>query len=909
MHSSRGAPDKQKGLRRAELFFLVLAVVLVLAGITSILLRWILDDPRHAGITREVLPELEGVNRIHASAGALRGFNLLLITTDTTRADHIGAYGNQSIQTPIIDGLARDGILGANTVTPSPSTVPAHSSLLTGLYPIHHGARANGTFRLEDDITTLAEHLRASGYRTGAVISAFVLDSRFGLDQGFEDYHDDLTRGVQRSPHMFRERPAELANEAALAWLDENGDERFFLWVHYFDPHASYLPPEPFRTRYAEDLYDGEIAYVDAQIGALLSRLEESGVRDRTLVVYTSDHGEGLGEHGEQTHSLLTYDATLRVPLILSAPSALPRGKVLGTQTSLVDVVPTVLALLGEEIPEGLDGRSLLQPPGPEPRPVYFETIATMTLHGWAPLMGVRRADYKYILAPKAELYDLRNDPRELQNLHDRETDWVSALRDTLVEIIGGDPLVAASVEANLALDDEAQRRLESLGYIDATPGTTAVPNQFELDPKEMIHHWENLQRAINLRIQGNLKAALPILEDAVAEVEADIFARGLLAGTYQVRGEHERALAIYQRSAEIEPRDEGIHLGIASVHFARGEALQAEAAIRKALEIAPESAPAHIQLGRLALMQRDEAKALDLFQKAIAMSPGASGAPAYTETGRLHLRAHRLGQARTAFKKAIAIDAFNGAAHDGLANLLIAEGKRKEAARELAIALRFNPVQPRALATLASLLSADGEHQRALSLCQRALELSPKSPWAHTTIGLVHRRLNHLELAEEHYRKAIAYAPHMDEPHINLAQLHERKGNHQDAVKEFQAALVVNRHSRIALANLGAHHYNQGRIDTALRFYRRALRVDPDYALVHKNIGSIYQLKDQPRLAVEHFRRALELDPNQPDVKKLRLALTQVETLLMGQETHSALPEDSAEHLPESRHAEDRLD
>ena len=190
------------------------------------------------------------------------------------------------------------------------------------------------------------------------------------------------------------------------------------MWVHYFDPHAVYMPPEPFRSRYGDDLYDGEIAYADSQIGVLLSQLEDLDVRDRTLIIYTSDHGEGLGEHGEQTHSLLVYDATLHVPLIFNAPKGLPQGKVIRRQTSLVDVVPTVLDLLGQTVPDELDGVNLCQSPNSGPRPVLIETIATMTTHGWAPLVGVRRDDAKYILAPLAELYDLRSDPRELNNVH-----------------------------------------------------------------------------------------------------------------------------------------------------------------------------------------------------------------------------------------------------------------------------------------------------------------------------------------------------------------------------------------------------------------------------------------------------------------------------------------------------------
>ncbi len=850
-----------------------------MAGLLTIPLRRLVNDPRRAGITGEPLPGLAEAARIEAGPGALTGWNVLLLTTDTTRADHLGALGNESVETPVLDGLAREGILCANAITPSPSTLPAHTSLLTGLYPVHHGARANGTFRVEERVTTLAERLRARGYRTGAVISAFVLDSRFGLDQGFELYHDDLTRGVQRSPHMFRERPAELSNEPALAFLREHAGEPFFLWVHYFDPHASYAPPEPFLSRYADDPYDGEIAYSDAQIGALLSELEVLGVRERTLVVYASDHGEGLGEHGEETHSLLTYDATLRVPLLFHGPAGLPRGVVLRRETSLVDVVPTVLELLGEEVPADFDGVSLLHPES-SPRTLYFETISTMTLHGWAPLLGVRREGYKYILAPDSELYDLRRDPGELENRLEAEPERAEELRRELLAIAGPDPVAAAQVAANLEMDDEARRQLAGLGYLQTAPDGSDRAAQLALDPKRMVPHWERVQRAINLQALGRLAEALPVLEAAVAEVPGDVFTRGVLAGTYVMQGEYDKALELHRGSAALDPKSEGPALGMAGIHLLRGEPAQAEAEIRRALELEPESATAEVLLGRLAVARRDEQGALAHFRRAIEMDPGSTGPLAWNNIGYVHLLAHRLDEARAAFEEAIGIDELNGGAHDGLANVLIAEGRREEAKDELALALRFDPNQPLALATLASLVSEEGDQERALALCRKALELSPKLAQAYNSLGLVYRRMGDLGPAEESYRKAMELAPHLDAPHVNLAQLYLRQGKVAEGIAEFEAAVRANPYSRIALANLGAHHYNEGRVEKALGFYAAALRVDPDYALVHKNLGSIYLLRERPGRAAWHLRRALELDPELAEAEAVRFALAEAERM-----------------------------
>jgi arylsulfatase A-like enzyme/Tfp pilus assembly protein PilF len=866
-------PNKRPRFRWPEYLWSALAVVLIVGGIATIALNRFGRQRPQEVISGEVLAELEPADRIEAQAGDLRGFNVLLITSDTTRADHVGCYGNRGVATPAIDGLARDGVLCATAVSPSPSTLPAHASLLTGLYPYRHGARANGTFRLEDEITTLAERLRGAGYRTAATISAFVLDSRFGLDQGFEVYDDDLTKGVKHSPHMFRERPAELTNEPAAAWLRANGHEPFFLWVHYFDPHAVYLPPEPYRSRYRHAPYDGEIAYVDSQVGALMTQLDDLGIRDKTLVIFTADHGEGLGEHGEQTHSLLIYDATLHVPLIFSAPSRLPRGKVMHRQTCLVDVVPTVLAVLGQEVPDELDGVNLCQPPPAGPRPVLIETISTMTLHGWAPLVGVRRDDYKYILAPTAELYDLRRDPRELENLYTGEPKIVRALSDRLGAWLGGDPFLAArqAVDlANLDASDEIVRHLAALGYVGAVRGPRDDDAPMH-DPKDMVPHWETLQHAINLRGQGRLNEALPILEACVAEVDGDIFARSVLASAYLQRGEYDRALEVYRRAVELEPNDEGLFLGIAAVRLALGELDESEQAIEQALVIQPQSAGAWVMRGRISVRRQDEQEALGHFEKAIELDPGATGPAAYGEIGLLHLRARRLEEAREAFRNALDIDALNGVAHAGLANVLIEEGNLDEAMRELSVALRFDPNQPGALASLGSLLSKQAAYERAIVLCERALELSPKFPQAHNNLGLIYRRQDRVDLAEEHYLKAIEYGPYLDAPHVNLAQLYIRQDKVEEAMEQFRQALRANPYCTIALANLGARHFNEDRIDQAFAFYRRALVINPDYALVHKNIASIYVLRNDPEQAAHHLHRSLELDPGQPDAAQMR--------------------------------------
>ena len=903
---TESAPSIGKRAKRSKLperLWISLAVCLLIASLWAFLAGRYEQMFEREAITGEITLGSEKVDHIDAPPGALRDFNVLVITTDTTRADHIGCYGNRGVRTPVIDQLAREGVLCAHATTPSPSTMPAHSSLMTGLYPFHHGVRANGTFRLQDEVTTLAERLKPEGYNTGAFISAFVLDSRFGLDQGFDLYHDDLTKGMQYSDNMFRERAAELTNEQATKWLREHAgeDKPFFMWVHYFDPHAVYMAPEPFRSEYKHSPYNGEIAYVDSQIGALLSQLEELGVRDRTLVVYTSDHGEGLGEHGEQTHSLLIYDGTLHVPMIWHAPAGIPLGKLLERQTCLIDVVPTTLYLLGKDIPEGLDGINLCEQPAESKRAVQIETIATMTMHGWAPLIGVRREDYKYILAPTPELYDLVEDPRELKNLHDDTPDLVQELRTQLVSWLGDDPYLAGKGGIELGkieVDEAAMRKLAALGYIKTTSDDDEPVTQ-RLDPKNQVLQWEMVQQAIHKKAEGDPLTAITMLESVLAESPGDVYSRSILANTYEQVGDSERAMANLQLAIESEPNNEGLWLSVAGIRLMERKFEEAESALVKALEIEPESAQAYLMRGQIAINRGQEAEAIRLYKQAADMDPGTVGPGAYNALGIVHLVYGRFEEARQAFNDAIRLDSLNGAAHDGLANILIHEGKSEEAMRELQIALRFDPNQKRALATLASLLSQQGEQDQALNVAEKALKVAPKFATLHNNLGLIYRRKNQLDLAEKHYKLAIEYEPHQDEPYINLAQLYRRQGKEDEAIDQFLAAINASpwRPNAIALVNLGSHHFDKKEFAKALAFYLKALQVNPDYAIAHRNLASIFALPEffGPKRVVFHLRRTLELEPNQTGADQLRDILKQAEGELQSHRDDEKPPEESS--------------
>jgi arylsulfatase A-like enzyme len=420
--------------------------------------------------------------------------NLLLITLDTTRADRLGAYGYH-VQTPSLDRLAEEGVLFEQAVSPVPFTLPAHGSLFTGRFPPSHGVRGNGGV-FDAGHTTLAEVLEAAGFRTAAFVGSYVLDSVWGLDQGFDLYSDGFDAPeFTWLPRGQLQRPADRVADAALRWIHEAQSSRFFAWLHFYDPHAPYRPPEPYRTVHADSPYDGEIAFVDAQIGRVLRFLEERRLLDRTIVVAIGDHGESLGDHGEQTHGFFVYESVIHVPFIVRAPFSRIRGTRVSAVTRTVDVMPTVLDLLGLRPQPHVEGTSLAplmsgvaRDPGLH---AYAETLFPRQRFGWSDLRSIRSGRFKLIAAPRMELYDLSTDPREETNLYDthRRLGERLAARLHLLERRFG----PARPEASAApLSPVEAARLATLGYVAGRrlAGAASGGRQRLADPKDKIDEY-----------------------------------------------------------------------------------------------------------------------------------------------------------------------------------------------------------------------------------------------------------------------------------------------------------------------------------------------------------------------------------------------------------------------------------
>ncbi len=551
------------------------------------------------------------------TTGAARGFHVVLVTLDTTRADRLGCYGYAQARTPIIDGLAARGVRFADAVSAAPMTLPSHATILTGLLPPNHGVRENGEFVLGAEQATLAEVLSSEGYATAAFVSAFVLDARFGLDQGFERYDDALAGGAAYGD--FNERSAADVTDAATTWLRARSSEQpFLLWVHYFDPHFPYEPPAAVA---AGEPYDGEIASVDRELGRLVTTLEDADLLDRTVFLLVADHGESLGEHGESTHGMLLYDAVMRVPLILSVPGLLDGGTVVADGVAAtMDIVPTLCDLLGVRDTTARDGTSLLQPGWKQGRSVYMEALAPYFESGWSPLYGLRRHEDKFVLAPSSEYYDLAKDPDERNNLYgasDRRPEW-SALETRLDGLLGDWPTIQAVAASSVPLDPAATARLEALGYVD---GVAPEDREGLADPKRMLSVLSDVGRSETLIEQGKLAEALTLIEaietksprhrrvlinkatvlallGRTDEAKTTLYLHNairpsadselLLAQLLIQEGAHAEAARVLDRAEAIDPYHGGIQIARGDSLAATGRLQEALAAFARAIEVDP---------------------------------------------------------------------------------------------------------------------------------------------------------------------------------------------------------------------------------------------------------------------------------------------------------------------------------
>lgn len=753
-----------------------------------------------------------------ASRGAGSGFNVVLFTLDTLRADHLRCYGNQRVETPALDGLAAEGVRFADAVTPVPMTLPSHCSIFTGAYPPRHGVRDNGTFRLVASQTTLAERLKAAGYSTAAFVASFVLDKRYGLDQGFDFYEDDIKfrTPAPGKPAGLAQRPGNEVIDLASSWLQSHQSTEpgrpFFAWIHLFDPHLAHVPPEPFRTRYASNLYDGEVAFTDHQVGRFLDQLREFDLLDKTIVVVIGDHGEGLGEHGETAHSLLIYESTMHVPFIVWNPAVIPQGLVVDDRVvTTVDLVPTLLDLLGLDVPE-CDGISLIRNGSDSDRAIYLETMATELNHGWSPLFGLRRHRDKFIDAPKPEYYDLARDPGELNNLLASRISVADELQVLLETIVKTFP--AAPPDASVTPDQQTLRKLRAIGYLG---GQKSAAGTTLLDPKDMVGMWERkIATANKLVADGNFRESVPFLKELLNITLQDPGLWALLSRAQAQAGRTEDAIESGMHAVDLQPTDANHWIHVARLRYAGGDLEGANGDLEDAERIDPNNGEILLTQAVFASAAGQHQEAIDLCKQARRRDPGIQAA-ASAFLGKIYEEIRQLGAAAEAYRQAVEADPHQPAALLGLARNA---GRARQYQRVVEFVSRIRVGPPEWLASrllLAQSYIAIEQHASAERVLRELIAVAPKYPNAHQTLGNLLSLTDRSSEAAQAYHEAVELDPSNALTHHNLGVVLRDQGQIDAAVERFEDAVRVDPKMPQALLALAHIHAARGEIEQGL--------------------------------------------------------------------------------------------
>ena len=711
-----------------------------------------------------------------------RPMNVIVVTADTLRADKLACYGNSRIATPHLDQLAASGVLFENSTTVVPLTLPAHSSIFTGTYPMYHGVRDNGGYYLDSDQITLAELLKDKGFSTGAFVGAFVLDSRWGLDQGFDHYFDDfdLSKFENVSLDTVQRRGDEVLEEA-LAWMDSVRNGPFFSWIHFYDPHTPYDPPEPYLSQYEGvrwGRYDGEVAYVDSLMGQLAQWLRERQLAESTIVAFIGDHGESLGEHDETSHGFFVYDSTVDVPFILSTPYRELRGQRIAAQVRTIDLMPTLLDLLAMDTPEAVQGVSLVELASGETDDLdliaYSESFYPRHHYGWSELKSLRGGGFHFIAAPRPELYDVVNDPSEEENLASRRPREVRRLERQLAEILDASSVDGIEEQEPATLDPETAQRLAALGYLAGPSKVKTDPSKPLADPKDKINLFNLIKSAGSDSSEDRVDEALVKIQRVLAEDPDILEAHQILGNLYTKKGETDKAVEAYRQALARDGSYKPALYSLAAAYFEMGRTGDAEAGFRRILELDRRDNQAHFMLARIHAGREEFDEALELLSTAEEL--GSTRAPLHSLTAECYIGLERYDEALTVIH----------------------------------LALELKPDLPNAHFNLALILEARGDLQGAIEAYEEDLEISPKNFKAH----------------------------------FNLAKLYGQAGQAGEQMESFKKSIEMNEEFAIGYLYLAKMHLDQGDLDQAMSLARKGIELGPEPSMAplgHFVLADVY--------------------------------------------------------------------
>jgi arylsulfatase A-like enzyme/Tfp pilus assembly protein PilF len=720
--------------------------------------------------------------------------NLLLISLDTLRADHVGCYGYAAAETPRLDALARSGLRFETATTVVPLTLPAHSSLMTGTFPAWHGVRDNGGFYLGDEQVTLAEVLHEKGYRTGGFVGAFVLDRRWGIAQGFDRFFDDfdLDKFADAASMDNIQRPGAQVVDAALPWLRAERDRPFFAWVHLYDPHAPYEAPEPFRSRFPQTAigaYDAEIASVDAQVGRLLDGLQADGRLAETLVVVVGDHGEMLGEHGEQTHGFFLYEPVTHIPLIMAGPGLSPRA--VPDQVRMVDVMPTALRLLGIDPPKAVQGVSLLPLARGETMALvaHSESWYPRYHYGWSELRAVQDGRFKYVQAPRPELYDLERDAGEAQNRAGDDPSRLAALARALEDIEAKTKSDAAAAGPR-PVDPETEERLAALGYVGGSVSRRNLEDRHRGDPKDKIGLYNLLKQAGSASVEGRTDDAIAKVREALA-ADPEIVEGYMLLGNFLKKAKKpDESIAAYRLALDKDDEHQGALFSLALAYKDAGRLDEARVGFERARSLDPKNGKVLWQLADLLLRKGEPEKAEAVVKDALARKVDEHRF--LLKLGESQIEAKQYDEAEKSLLAALEKKPSLDTARFNLGLVYEEKGQTERAIAAYEGELVQNPKAFRAAFNLAKLLLKAGRRDEATTWFRKTVELQPDFGTGQLYLAKALLDGGDLAGAEKWARSGLASQP---EPrvaplgHYVLADVYNRRGRGAEADREVAAA------------------------------------------------------------------------------------------------------------------------
>ena len=740
-----------------------------------------------------------GCAELPGGTDPVRPLNVVVVTLDTLSARHLSQYGNNRIETPGFGRVAAEGVLFEQATSTVPLTLPSHTSMFTGTYPMFHGVRDNGGYYVREDSETLAEVLRDAGYRTGGFVAAFVVDSRWGLDQGFERYHDDFNfREFERISLDSVQRPGDEVMDAALAWMDEVKEERFFSWIHLYDPHWPYEAPEPWASRvsgYSDAPYDAEVLFTDSLVGRLLNWLDESALADDTLLVLIGDHGESLGRHREGAHGFFIYDASMQVPFLLRAPyRQMGRGLRIPAQVRGIDLMPTVLGLVGVPVPEPVQGVSLAPLADGSESDLglwaYSESLYPRNHYGWSPLRSLRNGLLHFISAPRPELFEVLDDPGEARNLApDRpgQARQLQARLDQLVAELGNE---GAEEQVPETLDEETRAQLAALGYLGGSSRVRVNEDEPLADPKDKIVLYNLLKAAGTDSTEDRVEEAMTKVQRVLAEDPGILEAHFILGNLFIKREEWDGAIGAYREALSRDPEYKSAILGLADAYRLADRLDEAAAGYRRLLELDPNDNQAFYHLAEIHAAREEYEAALEVL--AGLEATGEERAPAHNLKGECLLSLGRLDEAEAELRLALEMDDLLSDAWYNLALLFEERGDGSRAIDAYETRLEMAPKDFRSHFNVAKLYGALGDRERMEASLRAAIEHNDEFAVGYLYLAKTLLDRGELGEAEETALRGLALEPEPEMAplgHFVLADVYNRQGRTAEAEREVRRA------------------------------------------------------------------------------------------------------------------------